>query len=134
MDLFQKATRKKFRFPSPKGQLTTEQLWDLPLTSKTGMDLDSIAKTVNAELKLQSETSFVTPNSNPAKTVLTEMLDVLIAIIAVQQAENEARRKAASKQAEKQTLLEALQNAETQALMKLTPEEIKARIAALEAE
>ena len=46
-NLFLQATREKFRFESSKGDLSVEQLWDLPLTSRTGFDLDTVAKAVN---------------------------------------------------------------------------------------
>ena len=34
MNLFEKATRKAFRFPTGKGELTIEQLWQLPLLAR----------------------------------------------------------------------------------------------------
>jgi hypothetical protein len=35
MDLFETATRRNYRFPSAKGTLTVQQLWQLPLINKT---------------------------------------------------------------------------------------------------
>ena len=34
MNLFEKATRKAFRFPTVKGEITVEQLWQLPLLAR----------------------------------------------------------------------------------------------------
>ncbi|MFW9602789.1 MAG: hypothetical protein ACMV1B_10780, partial [Prevotella sp.] len=59
MNLFEIATREKFRFASIKGELSVEQLWDVSLTSKTGFDLDTIARTVNQESKETDTESFV---------------------------------------------------------------------------
>ena len=36
--MFQKASRLKLRFDSPKGLLSVEDLWDLPLTSAGNRD------------------------------------------------------------------------------------------------
>ena len=41
-DLFAKATRDKVKFVTVKGEISIEDLWDLPLTSEKGFDLDSI--------------------------------------------------------------------------------------------
>lgn len=131
MNLFEIATRKKFRFPSQKGQLNVEQLWDLPLTSKTGPNLDDVAKTVNRELKEQAEESFVETSTNGRKLELQQMLDTVVHIIEAKQAENALARDRARRQAEKETLLEAMHNARARELMNLTPEQIQQRIAAL---
>ena len=82
-NLFLQATREKFRFESPKGDLSVEQLWDLPLTSRTGFDLDTVAKAVNADLKASNEESFVNVNNNPAVSRLQAKLEVVKAIIEV---------------------------------------------------
>ena len=49
-DLFAKATRDKVKFVTVKGEISIEDLWDLPLTSEKGFDLDSIARKIAKEL------------------------------------------------------------------------------------
>jgi len=64
MSLFETASKNKLRFSSIKGNLTTEDLWDLPLTSKSGrICLDNIAKQLYKELKDSTEESFVLPKT-----------------------------------------------------------------------
>ena len=60
MDIFEKAAREKLRFDSPIGDLTTEQLWDLPLTSANIQrpSLDFMARAVSRELRDFGEESF----------------------------------------------------------------------------
>lgn len=132
-DIFERAARAKFRFPSTKGDLNTEQLYDLPLTSKTvGFSLDDVAKRINADLKAATEESFVAVATNPARGELTAKLDVVKAVIAYKIAENERRRTAANKAAEKQFLLDLLDKKRGDALGELSIEEIQARLNALE--
>ena len=50
INIFEQASRAKLRFDSVKGQLVTEQLWDLPLQSKTNFDLDTVAKGISGAL------------------------------------------------------------------------------------
>lgn len=61
MNIFEIAAIQKFRFPTIKGEVTTEALWDMPLVSKNGFDLDDVAKTVNAALKSVTEESLLSP-------------------------------------------------------------------------
>jgi len=51
MNLFEIATRNKFRFASVKGELNVEQLWELKLTERNSFDLDNVARAVADELK-----------------------------------------------------------------------------------
>lgn len=131
-NLFLKATREKFRFESPKGDLSVEQLWDLPLTSRTGFDLDTVAKTVNADLKASNEESFVNVNNNPAVSRLQAKLEVVKAIIEVKLAQAEATKKRAEKAAERQRLMEVLRSKKDQELQGLSVEEIERRLSLLE--
>lgn len=130
-NIFETATREKFRFASNKGMINVEALWDMPLTSRSGFDLDNVAKAVNAELKANTEESFVTTTTNPAKATLELKLEIVKHIIAAKQAENEAVKTAAAKRAEKQKLLEILEKKKDASLENLTEEQIAARLAAL---
>ena len=133
-NLFQLASRQKFRFQSIKGELTTEQLWELPLTARGGFNLDEVAKQVAAELKAAGEESFVQKNSNPAKAKLEAKLEIVKHIIAAKLEEAERAVKASQNQEERQRLLAVLNRKQDAALEELTPEQIQARLAELEAQ
>lgn len=131
MNIFEQASRLSLRYASTKGSLTTEQLWDLPLQSKTNFDLDTVAKAAHQELKAAGEESFVATTANPARALLELRLDIIKHIIAVRLAENQAKSEASARAAERARLVEILGKKEDAALESLTPEQIKERIAAL---
>ena len=131
MNIFEQASQQKLRFPSVKGELTTEQLWDLPLQSKNQFDLDTVAKTVNNELKNVTEESFVATTTSPVKTILELKFEIVKHVIAVRIATNAAARDQAARKAEKDKLIGILADKQDEALKGLTPEEIQTRIAAL---
>ena len=131
-NIFEQSTRQALRFPSVRGELNTEQLWDLALTSRNGFDLDSVAKEVNQRLKAISEESFVIKTSNPEKSDLELKLEVLKHIIAVKQAEADARRNAADRAAERQKLYDILAEKQDSALKELSVEDIQKRLAELQ--
>ncbi|MFK3984302.1 hypothetical protein ACI2K4_28510 [Micromonospora sp. NPDC050397] len=128
MTIFEQATRKKFRYPSAKGLLTTEQLWELPLTAKSGFSLDDVAKAVNAELKAVDTESFVATETNPAKATLETKLEVVKHVIAIRLAEDQAAKAAAAKKLEKEKLLAVLGRKQDAVLENLTEAELLARI------
>lgn len=130
-NIFEQATRQQLRFPSTKGEVTVEQLWQMPLSSRNGFDLDAVAKAVNTELKAAGEESFVEAKSNPAKAQLTLKLDVVKHVISVKLAEKEKAEKSAETAAQRQRLLKALEDSEDAELAKLTPDQIRERLAAL---
>jgi hypothetical protein len=126
--IFERATREKFRYPSVKGLLTTEQLWELPLTAKSGFSLDDVAKAVHAELKAIDTESFVATESNPAKATLETKLEVVKRVIAVRIAEDQAAKAAAAKKLEKEKLVAVLGRKQDAVLENLTEAELLARI------
>lgn len=128
MTIFEKATREKFRYPSTKGLLTTEQLWELPLTAKSGFSLDDVAKAVNAELQAIDTESFVATETNPAKATLETKLEVVKHVIAIRLTEDQAAKAAAAKKLEKEKLLAVLGRKQDAVLENLTEAELLARI------
>ena len=86
-DLFLIASRQKYRFPSCRGELSCEQLWDIPLLSTNGFCLNEVAVTLNSELKSLEETSFVAPLVNPRRQEISDMLEIVKTVIAVKQKE-----------------------------------------------
>lgn len=131
MNIFEQASREAIRFESSRGQLSTEQLWDIPLQSKSGFDLDSIARTVNTSLKSVTEESFVTPKSSPEKAKFELMLEIVKHIIAAKIELNELARARAANAAEKNKLVSILAEKQDVQLKSLSVEEIQARIASL---
>lgn len=127
-NIFEIATREAYRYPSVKGEITTEQLWDLPLSAKNGFDLDSVAKAVNQLVKENSEESFVVRSVNNNKSKYETMLEVVKHIIAVRMQENEAIAIRLHKKQERDRLLEILNQKEQQNLLNLSTEELRKRI------
>jgi hypothetical protein len=133
MDIFEIASRKKFTYPSVVGMLTTEQLWDLPLTSVRGASLDSVARAVNSDLKSVTEESFVAVKPNPAKADLETKLEVVKHIIAVKQDERAKADAAADRADKRRKLAEALASKQDQALAAMSEEEIRKQLDELDA-
>ena len=131
MNIFEQAARRAIRFESAKGDLSVEQLWDLPLQSRNQFDLDTVAKTVNRQLNAVTEESFVSVRENPAKETLSLKLELVKHIISVKLQEAEEARNRANKASEKEKLLRLLDEKQNEALRALTPEEIQERLKAL---
>jgi len=78
-ELFKQATKRKIRYATQKGLVTVEDLWDLPLTSRSGPSLDGIATALDAELSTTTK-SFVTKTStkNATLEIAFEIVKVVI--------------------------------------------------------
>ena len=132
LELLLKVNRKAFRFPSSRGDLTFEELWNLPLQSKTGFSLDNIAQTLNAESQKNEGVSFVTQATSPEAAHAAERLEVVKYVISVRLAENQAKLEKDARAQAKKNLVDLLADKEAQSLQNLSIDEIKAKIAALD--
>lgn len=134
MNLFEKATRGAFRFPTGKGELTVEQLWQLPLLARgiNTVDLDTVARTINNELKALGEESFVVKGTNPKRAELTYKLEIVKYIIDVKQSEASDAEKRVARHQERAKLTELLEKKNNQELEGLSKEEIEKKLAALD--
>jgi len=92
--MFDKATRMKLRFETPRGFVSTEDLWDLPLTATNGMSLDDIARNLDEQITKSGKTSFVVKNKKPNKR-LTLAFDIVKHVIDVKLVEADKAKKAA---------------------------------------
>jgi hypothetical protein len=126
MEIFARASKQKLRFDSTKGQLSTEDLWDLSLQS-----LDNLAKGVNRALKATQEESFIEAKTT-ANTELELKLDILKEIIADKLKAKAAATARAEKQAKLSRLKELMANKEDEALAGKSIEELQKMVAELD--
>lgn len=131
MNLFLEAAKQKLRFTTNRGQVSVEQLFEMPLTAKDGFSLDMTARSINNSIKEAGDESFVSSGKNPATTELTLKLEVVKAVIADREADNAAKIDYKAKQAELAQLEGLLASAEQAELAKLSKTELEARIKAL---
>lgn len=123
VNLFEVATKTRMRFPY-KGSISVEDLWDLSLTA-----LDSVFKTLNAQVKQSKEESLLSTKSKEDE-VLENQIEIVKYIVFVKLAEKEAREDALEKKEKKQKIMqimttkqdEALQNASMEDLQKMLNE------------
>ncbi len=131
-NIFETAARLKFRYPSARGDLSTENLFDLPLL-KNGFDLDSVARAVNADLKSLTEDSFVASRPNPRKAEMEAKLEVVKHVIAIKQDEAKAVEKARERAAQRAKILDIINSKKDQELSASSLEDLEKRLVALDA-
>lgn len=131
-NLFEEATRRKLRFTTSRGDITVEDLWDLPLQSQKGdFDLDSVAKLCNRDLKATEEESFVKPKSTVAATVSSLKLEVVKHVIATKMKAKEEAETKAKKQAQAQIIMAALERKQNAQVEAMSMEELQKALAEL---
>lgn len=123
INMFEQATRLKLRFKSINGNISTEDLWDLPLSQ-----LDDIAKGLRKELR-DTEDSFIEEKKSNAQLELR--FEVVKHVITTKLAERDAKAKAKEVAARRQVLLEALEGKQQEALKNMSVEDIQKELATL---
>ena len=124
--LFVAASRAKYRFNSVAGNLSVEDLWDLPLTDSRRANLDDIAKALNRQVKETSdEVSFVRPAVS-ASTELKAKFDLVLFVIKTKMEERDATKALADKQANKQKIMALIDQKKDEALAGKSAEELQA--------
>lgn len=132
MNIFEQATRNKIRFDSPRGQLSVEDMWGLPLTAKSGMSLNDIGMTVQKKLREVDGGSLVESARVTDTNHLGLQLDIIKHIIDVRQNEAKAATIAKEKADRAARLRQILAEKQDDAMTNLSEEEIRAQLAALE--
>jgi len=134
MDLFQTATKSKYRYKSDRGSITTEDLWSLQIP-----ELKSIALSINKELKAGKDDDDIfndaaSPIKAAADAVLTNKIEIIKLIVSSKQEDVDKRAKAADKRTKQQHLLTLLAQKRDEQLGAKSIEELEKELLALDAE
>ena len=124
-NLFEIATRNNYQFPF-RGMINVIDLWDLPLTN-----LDSVFKTLNAEIKRSEEESLLNIKSTEDEEI-SNKIDIVKYLVSVKLAEKKAREDDKKNAEMRQRLLEIKAKREDAALENLSDEELDKALAELE--
>lgn len=125
-NLFEQASRRKLRFETNIGSLSTEQLWELNLSQ-----LDEVAISLNKKVKASGEESFIKSETKVPKE-LQLRFDVVKHIIDVKLEEAEKAVKAAERKAKREKLLNALANKQDEKISKMSIAALEKELDALE--
>lgn len=131
-EIFEYATRTKLRFASARGELTTEQLWDVPLRSRDEFNLNAVAKAASKALKEVSEESFVETTKTAEHARREAAMALVKHVIEVRIAEEKAAETRIERKKEKEKLLQILAEKQDGKLSELSEKELKRRITALD--
>lgn len=122
---YKTALMKKYRYPSSKGYLSTEDLFDCALTQ-----LNEIAKAINKTVKDAGEEDFI-KTSTRQETLAKLQLEVVLDVIAEKIEQRDQANLVKARAAEKQKLLALLDSKKDEALSALSVEELEKQLAAL---
>jgi hypothetical protein len=129
--MYKKAAQLKLRFDTSKGQLTTEDLFDLPLSSTTGrVNLNDIAKALHKRLKDAADVDFV-DTVKRSDTLDQLKFDIVRDVIAVRVTERDAAALAAANKERKQNIMAIIEQKKGEALSAKSLEELEAELKAL---
>lgn len=123
--LFEMATRSKLRFPSTKGELSVEDLWDL-----SDKDLDVVYKNLkDQEVKSSEESLLDDANVDPK---LTAAIGIVRYIFTTKRKEKLAEKERINKKLTQKKYIDALSKKQDEAIEKMSEAELRAMIDSLE--
>lgn len=124
-NLFEMATRSKIRFPSTKGELSVEDLWDL-----SDKDLDVVYKNLkDQEVKSSEESLLDDANVDPK---LTAAIGIVKYIFTTKRNERLAEKERINKKLTQRKYIDALSKKQDEAIEKMSEAELRAMIDSLE--
>lgn len=130
-NIFLTASRSKLRFPSVIGQLTVEDLWDIPLTTASARkaSIENIgAALVARQSELQGANFLTTTTPSPEKAQVDLAVAILRKVAEIRQAENAEKTMAAARESERRRLDDLIRQREGQ---EMPLDELRARRDAL---
>ena len=122
--MFEIATRTKMRFPF-KGLVSVEDLWDLSVK-----DLDSIFKTLNAQVKKSQEESLLATKTKEDETLAIQ-IEIVKHIVKTKLNEAETAKQSKELKEKKQKIMEIIAAKQDESLHNASVEELQAMLANL---
>ncbi|MFR3950755.1 MAG: hypothetical protein ACLTY2_01760 [Coprococcus eutactus] len=123
-ELFINATRNNYQFPF-RGMINVIDLWDLSLTN-----LDSVFKTLNAEVKKSEEESLLNIKSKEDEEI-SNKIEIVKYIVSVKLDEKKKREDAKKNAEMRQRLLEIKAKRQDAALENMSDEDLDKALAEL---
>lgn len=123
-ELFINATRANYKFPF-RGMINVIDLWDLSLTN-----LDSVFKTLNAEVKKSEEESLLNTKSKEDEEI-SNKIEIVKYIVSVKLDEKKKREDAKKNAEMRQRLLEIKAKRQDAALENMSDEDLDKALAEL---
>lgn len=123
-ELFINATRNNYQFPF-RGMIDVIDLWDLSLTN-----LDSVFKTLNAEVKKSEEESLLNTKSKEDEEI-SNKIEIVKYIVSVKLDEKKKREDAKKNAEMRQRLLEIKAKRQDAALENMSDEDLDKALAEL---
>lgn len=115
-NIFEYAVRNKLRFPY-KGTISTEDLWDLPVT-----ELDKVYKTLNKKNKTNEEESLLSASSVDMNTLIS--IDIIKYIVNYKLKKKEENEQAKKRAEDRQLIMDIVEKKRKQSLEDKTEEEL----------
>ena len=115
-NIFEYAARNKLRFPY-KGTISTEDLWDLPVT-----ELDKVYKTLNKKNKTNEEESLLSASSVDMNTLIS--IDIIKYIVNYKLKKKEENEQAKKRAEDRQLIMDIVEKKRKQSLEDKTEEEL----------
>lgn len=115
-NIFEYAVRNKLRFPY-KGTISTEDLWDLPVT-----ELDKIFKVLNKKNKTNEEESLLSISSVDMDTLIS--IDIIKYIVNYKLKKKEENEQAKKRSEDRQLIMDIVEKKRKQSLEDKTEEEL----------
>jgi hypothetical protein len=133
MNIFKLASRKGFRFNTPMGELSVEQLWNLGSTrNKTMIALNDIAVGLDEEIAKLQRSSYLETKSTE-QTDLVAKRDIVVDILQTLIAERDTEKVQAANKVEREKLMQLIAAKDQEELSSLSKDELLARLNAIDA-
>jgi len=126
-NLFILASRNQFRFATPQGNCSVEDLWTLPLSSTKAnqANLDDIAIALDKKVNEAGSTTSFVKKTTKANTEAKAMFDIVLYVIETKQAEATAAAEAQTKLDQKKRIMELLAQKRDESLANKSEEELQ---------